>query len=60
MVSEWKNSALLKQLEKVLIDKKDIFFETIAAFAAFLTDPDTAQAGNPYACLIYSYWLKIK
>ena len=47
MVSEWKNSSLLKQLEKVLIDKIDIFIDSIAAFGAILTDPDTAEAGIP-------------
>ena len=44
MISEWKNSSLFNELAEVLIDKKDIFLETIAAFGAILTDPDTAQA----------------
>ena len=44
MISEWKNSSLFNELAEVLIDKKDIFFETIAAFGTILTDPGRAEA----------------
>ena len=54
MISEWKNSSLFNELAEVLIEKKDIFFETIAAFGAILTDPGRAEAGNPYVKLVYS------